>query len=551
MQYSTLKSLVVIAFFMVGATVAQAQNCIWAKGAGGTNYDCAQAVATDAAGSVYVTGYYQSATIAFGATVLTNTNSGTRDMYLVKYDSAGSVVWAVGAGGTGDEYANSVAVDDSGNSYVIGSYNSATFIVGTTTLTNAGGYDIFLVKYNAAGIVVWAKGIGDTIDDEGRYVAVDAMGNVYITGGFTSSTLMFGSVVLTNMVANVSDIFLAKYSPTGNVIWAKRAGGVGYDDAHALAIANTGNVYVVGYFYSPTFSFGATTLTNAGQDDMYIAKYDTMGNALWARSAGDTGYEYASGIAIDGFGDLVVTGGYNSHNISFGGTTLTNLGNYDMYIAKYDTGGSVVWAKSAGGTDVERPNAITIDGAGNSYVAGYFYSADMIIGTTTLANSGVNGDVFVIKYDGSGSMIWAKGVGGSVDDRANGAAVDAFNNVYVAGYYESTTINFGTTTLTNAGSNADMFVVKYNTTTLGVAELETKGKGIMVYPNPADGVINIVFDAKLHDCITVYDCFGRVVNTTILNGTEKTIQVDISNFIEGVYYLRSAGEVVGFVVGRR
>ena len=532
--------LIGMVFILLANPKINAQTCVWARGAGGSNNDVGQAVTTDANGNVYVTGFFESATITFGATTLTNDSSGTRDMYVVKYDTAGNVVWAVRAGGTGDEYANSIAVDAIGNVYVAGSYNSSSLVFGSTVLTNAGGFDIFLVKYDLTGNVVWAKGAGSSSDDDGRYVGVDVIGNVYITGGFSSATLTFGTFTLTNFLSGSSDIYLAKFDASGIIIWARSAGGNGYDDAWCLAIANTGNIYVTGYFYSNTLVFGATTLTKAGEDDMYLVNYDTSGNVVWAKSVGDTAFEFATSVAVDATGKVLVTGGFDSPVLHFGGTTLISMGGTDVFTAMFAADGSILWAKSAGGASTDRGYSVTTDLGGNSYVAGFFNSATLSVVTTTLTNSGVLGDAFLIKYDNAGNLVSAKGIGGIGDDEANSVTTDNFNHVYITGYYKSPTVNFGSESLTNVSTNADVFLAKYIETPVRVEEVGTKSGNLLVYPNPSNGHINIAFLKKGFSGVVVYDSYGRMVYTNY-EITGDTIEINLTHKGNGVYYLKTFG----------
>ena len=145
------------------STFAQAPDWLWAKGAGGTYNDYTHSIAVDANGNSYVTGYFDSPTITFGSTVLTNANSagGTCDIFIVKYDESGNVLWAKGEGGTSTDYAYSITVDANGNSFITGYFDSPSIIFGSTTLTNADNTgntgDIFIVKYNTSGNVLWAK----------------------------------------------------------------------------------------------------------------------------------------------------------------------------------------------------------------------------------------------------------------------------------------------------------------------------------------------------------------------------------------------------------
>ena len=246
--------------------------------------------------------------------------------------------WATSAGGTDYDFGFSLALDASGNAYVTGYFYSPTITFGSYTLTNVGVTDAFLVKYDANGNVLWATSAGGTDDDCGRFLALDASGNVYVIGYFFSSTITFGSYTLTNV--GLSDVFLVKYDANGNVLWATSAGGTDTDESCSLALDASGNAYVTGNFSSPTITFGATTLTNSGSYDIFLVKYNANGNVLWATSAKGITGDWSSSLALDASGNAYVTGCSFSPTITFGSYTLTIVNDHknDMFLAKMKSG---------------------------------------------------------------------------------------------------------------------------------------------------------------------------------------------------------------------
>ena len=173
------------------------------------------------------------------------------------------------AGGTSYDEGNGIAVDASGNVYVTGSYNgTATF--GTTTKTSAGGYDIFVAKYNSSGTLQWVQSAGGTSYDYGRGIAVDASGNVYVTG-YYEGTATFGTT--TKISAGGHNIFVAKYNSSGALQWVQSARGTLYDIGSDIAVDGSGNVYVTGR-YQGTATFGNNSLTSAGATDIFVARID-------------------------------------------------------------------------------------------------------------------------------------------------------------------------------------------------------------------------------------------------------------------------------------
>ena len=376
---------------VMASTVSNAQNWQWAKGAGGSADDEAHSIARDTSGNVLVAGFYSSATITFGMFTLTNT--GGEDIFLVKYDVSGNVLWAKNFGGTGDDEAISVAVDDSNHIIVTGNYTSSALVFGSTTLTNTGGDDIFLYKCDANGNVIWAKSAGGTDSDNSTCVTTDASGNILITGGFQSPTLIFGSSTLT--CSGGMTLFLAKYNSAGTVLWAKTAGGDAWDYAVSVTTDTSENVYMTGDFTSPTLVFGSTTLTNAGTGgyyDMFLVKYNSAGTVQWAKSNGGTNSDVGRSVTIDHTGNVILTGYFGSSSMVFGSTTLTKTsGSENLYIVKYTSSGTVVWAKSAGGDGSDWPTSVNTDTTGNIYMSGNFSGTSLVFGSTTLTNADTSG----------------------------------------------------------------------------------------------------------------------------------------------------------------
>ncbi|MCK9610270.1 MAG: SBBP repeat-containing protein [Candidatus Cloacimonas sp.] len=363
-------------------------NWLWAKQAGGKDYDDGYSIAVDANGNIYITGYFrESAT--FGTTTLTSSGY-YEDIFVAKLDINGNWLWAKQAGGTSHDDGYSIAVDAYGNSYVTGYFKSSSCSFGTITLNSSGYEDIFVAKMDSNGNWMWAKQAGGTDYDFGYGIAVDSNGNSYITGGFEESAT-FGTTILTS--SGGSDIYVAKLDSNGNWLWAKKAGGTSDDGGYSIAVNDNGNSYVTGYF-SESATFGTTTLTSSGDLDIFVAKLDSNGNWLWAKQAGGTGWDEGYSIAVDDNGNSYVTG-YFRDIATFGTTTLTSYGFSDIFVAKLDSNGNWLWAKQVGGTSYDFGSGIVVDANGNSYVTGYFEES-ATFGTTTLTSSGYY-DIFVAK----------------------------------------------------------------------------------------------------------------------------------------------------------
>ena len=407
-------------------------------------------------------------------------------------------------------------MDLSGNVYVVGSFNSATFTFGSITLTNNGNDDIFVAKYDSNGNVLWAKSAGGNSWDEAWEVVVDnTSGSIYVSGYFDSTSISFGSFTLTT---TSEDDFIAKYDNNGNVIWAKK------NSIESISLDVSGNFYG----------------TMEDNNQWFIVKYNPDGNILWAKNAGGIGDYELYLCNEDANGNMYAVGDFSSATISFGTTTLTNTGNNDILIVKYDANGNILWAKSAGGTGPDYPYSIVVDASGNVCVVGGFDSPSLSFGTFTLTNTGSHietDDIFLVKYATDGSVLWAKSVGGTDYDFAFSIALNASGNIYMAGGFESPTITIGSITLTNTSfSHFDCFIAKLGSSN-AINEI-SKLTSINVFPNPASNTLTI--NVPHHSTISIVNMQGKLITSMAAN--RKNTTIDISSLPVGVYFVKATTE---------
>lgn len=376
--------------------------------------------------------------------------------------------WARSASGTGLDNGEKIAVDGSGNVYVTGYYRSSTISFGSIVLTkepgNSSSSAVFLAKYDPNGNVLWAISAGGNEEDISNGIATDANGNVCITGGFMSDSITLGSTTLYNATTNLAeDVFVAKFSPDGDLLWARSgagSGGTARDVGNAVAVDGSGNVYACGYFRSQSILFGSAVLTNAGQADAFIVKYDPNGNVVWARSEAGAGGDFCTGLAADASGNVYASGRYYSNSITIGSTTLTNVNNnYDLFIAKYDTDGNPLWAKGGSSNSNEWMPSLAVDADGNLIATGWFEAFPISFGPFTIPNSGST-DIFLVKYDPNGNELWAVGAGGGFAEESRAVAVDDGGNIFVTGRF-GTSITLGSSTL-NSSLFGNVFIAKFD-----------------------------------------------------------------------------------------
>ncbi|MDD4223028.1 MAG: SBBP repeat-containing protein [Candidatus Cloacimonetes bacterium] len=440
---------------VLGGLELCAQEWSWAATAGGVNSDRGSRIARDSAGNLYVTGYFNGGA-TFGASTIYGAG---QDTFVAKLDPSGYWLWAVPCGGiNSDDKGTDIAVDAQGNCYISGYYRGiGTF--GPYTLTPVGATDVFVAKLDSGGNWLWAASGGGTDWDYGNGIAVDNLGNCYVTGSF-GDTASFGQYSVTLNPADwVCDIFIAKLDPAGNWLWARRAGGSDPDYGMDVAVDGAGNCYVTGSFYDDVADFGPDEFTQNECDCAFISKLDIAGNWLWTERAGGSWPCAAggNGIALDEDGNCFVTGSF-FETIGFGATPLTSNGEEysDIFIAKLDPAGNWQWAKRAGSTNYDEGKGICADSAGNCYATGYFNdTADF--GPTNLSSAGF-GDVFACGLDGLGNWLWAERAGGSSYDNGYGITTDNSGNLFLTGNYNATA-GFGDYSLISAGLS-DLFAAK-------------------------------------------------------------------------------------------
>jgi hypothetical protein len=325
-----------------------------------------------------------------------------------------------------------------------------------------------------------------------------------------------------------------------NCEWAKSAGGIYYEGGNSVATDANGNIYMTGYFQSPTITFGSTTLTNPSVvgGAVFIVKYDAAGNLLWAKAAGNTaGSATGMSVSIDASSNVYITGRFDNPSITFGSITITNgstISDDEIFIAKFDSSGNVLWAKSAGGSDDDFGQSISTDASGNAYITGSFSSPSITFGTTILTTSINGGIIFFVKYATDGSVLWATSEGGNTSGSGQGVSADASGNVYITGRFLNLNIMMGTNIITNAGGD-DIFIAKYAGMLTGVENGFGK-KEFNISPNPTSSTFTLTIPQPINNNITITDLTGKqVASYNLQNTTTKTIEV--SHLAEGVYFV--------------
>lgn len=272
----------------------------------------------------------------------------------------------------------------------------------------------FLILVSSEAQNHWAQKVWGAGADMGFGITSDNQGNIYNTGVYAGDG-HFGNITIPNPLFQY-ECYIAKFNQEGVALWANHAGGpgIGGTQSNAVFVDSQYNVYITGYFDS-TSTFGSTTISANGVTDIFIAKLDSSGNFLWTMRAGGPGRDNGSGISVDANGNIFITG-YFSDSCDFGGTILTSNGNRDLFIAKYNNSGNLLWVRSGGSNDDpvgygrDEGTGVINDLAGNAYISGLFIDTAYFASDTLISTGSY--DALIAKYNSAGVLQWINYGGG-------------------------------------------------------------------------------------------------------------------------------------------
>lgn len=381
----------------------------------------------------------------------TSPPKGDLDAAIAKFGTDGKLKWLRRPGGTERDSAQSIALDATGNVLVTGFFRGIGKFAPLES-NSAGHRDVFVAKYDPTGTLIWIRRAGGLLIDEGRGISADPDDNILVTGGFEGEASFAQDMSIT--AKGDGDAFIAKYDPNGTLLWVRQAGGQEHTWGNAVVADSVGNVLVSGAF-SETATFDGTTLTSSNDLGAFVAKYSPEGELLWAKAGDGSGRDIAYAVSVDAKDNALIAGNF-SRTIQFDGTRLESMGGRDAFVVKYQADGTLAWAQSFGGPENDAARAIASDGRGRILITGSF-QREIKIGEKALTSAG-DQDVFIAELGADGNPMWARSVGGVEADNGFGIATDGHGGAYVTGSFASTAA-FNGFALSSAGSD-DLFIMK-------------------------------------------------------------------------------------------
>jgi len=428
----------------------------WVTSFGGTKVDMARRLTTGADGAVYAVGDFDTEA-TFGA-LGARTAAGKLDAFVARLDPAGAFQWVTTVGGANEETGEAVAVDDKGNVAFAGLF-SGTMTAGDLTGTAVGSDDLYVAGLDAKGVVQWLWTAGGTASDAATAIAPAGDGGWVVAVSF-SGEVKLGKTDLKSRGAD--DAALVKLAASGEVEWVTQVGGEYADQITHLDVDPAGNLYVLGHFKGELV-LGGATLKSAGDDDLFVGRFDAVGNHVWSQRLGNAFQERAGGLTVDPAGHVAITGSFDK-DLDVLGTPVLSKGESDVFVVRLTPDGELLWVKTFGGERADMGLAIDADRAGNLVVAGGFETTIDFGGGPFKTRGYMDG--FIAKLDATGKHVWSQRWGAKDQDVGLAVAVLLDGTAFTAGVYRFTLdlIPSGPTAVQSEGqklAKPDAFVARF------------------------------------------------------------------------------------------
>lgn len=514
-----------------------AQNWEWANQIGNNKSESVTDVKIGQDSAVYVTGIFEE-TLTIGNISLTSI--GGKDIFIAKYDAAGNVIWAISGGSNDNDDSGGIAIDDLGNVYLAASFwEEMTF--DTLTINGGNSSALLLAKFNTDGQILWAK----TMTGSGLKVPTSLEINedsfLYF-GGYFGNDLLIGNEEL---IANgTADLLIAKYDTDGNYEWSSHAGQEGFARLQSLAVSPTGEVYATGYFKGK-IKFGADTIQSITFDnDIFTCKYDNNGDLVWAKKAGGVYDSFSNAIVLDEMNNAYIAGTFLGVVKFDDNLIIESSGfNNDIIIAKYNSEGTALWAKPLGSMQDEEGVDIAIED-NILHLAGHF-NTTTTLGNITLTTTENSLDIFLAELNLGGSILSATQAGNDINPERMVTMDILSGDIAVAGYFTKE-MNLGELSLINEETQSNIFVAKWRRDPLiNVKQYPAKNTALHIFPNPSKGRIELSanFDFPINTPIRIgltdlqgrYYLLKEINSSYIVNDLFLREVLDLGRFGTGLF----------------
>jgi hypothetical protein len=518
----------------------------WGKHFGGNQNEFPKGSVIDALGNFYTIGTFQNE-VDFdpGPQEFILDSSGNGDIFISKLAPDGSFIWAGQFKGNYGKVARAIEVDANGNIYITGEFEGTVDFdpnVTVENMTSNGWYDIFIVKLDSDGSLIWNKQFGGSSADRGYAIDIDATGNVYTTGTYLGLVDFDPNTGTYMLPSEDQDVFVSKLDPDGNFIWAKRLGGSQIDSGIGIKVDDVGDVWTVGQFrgiadFNP--SSNDFLLESIGGEDIFISKLRSDGLFIFAKQIGGSNIQHTEDILFDTQNNLLISGYFSgSTDFNPGSDTfsLTAGGSVDAFICKLDIDGEFVWAIQFQGPLNEFVNGITTDNTGAVYATGSFNSRiDLDPGSGTFELETLSqSSGYIAKLNEEGNFVWGKqividNIGGGISIQVNEEKDVFVSGLFFYTVYLDSNVSFSTNGL------RDVFIQKLRQTTLGILE-SSENSSVTFYPNPTREYILMKFAKAGVTLVSIYNNTGQLLSSNqFRHDTQLKVHI---NGPSGIYLVK-------------
>jgi len=527
----------------------------WARNYGNALPSVGLSVTADQWNDPIVTGQFQG-TVDFdaGPGVVELTSNGGADVFVQKLDRNGDLLWARSFGGPLFDYGWSVTTDQVGNVLVTGSFQGTVDFdpgPGTLNITAVSLLDMFIIKLDAMGNLIWIKTIGGPQSETGVSIATNSNDDILIVGEFADTVDFDPNAGVHNLTSNGpnTDVFILHLDSDGDLIWARSFGGTDTDEARTVVVDANDDLYLLGN-YRGTIDLdpgiGTAINVSAGNTDVFVQKFDAGGNLIWGTSFGGTGLDQGLDLDLDHLGNVYTTGYFLETTDLDPGTSVQNHtatgGDCNIFIQKLDNSGQFVWGRViASSTGGEQPRSIAVSNSGNVFVTGY-------VGGTVDFDPG-NGvhevvsnpswDIFILNLDADGNFGWAESFGSVYPDHPRSITLDKDQNILLTGGFQDTVdFDYGPDAHELIAHSYDHFLLKLRPYSLTTDVLDSStGNTIKLYPNPSDGRLTIDLGTPYSTVwAEVRNVQGQLVKTAQASGMDR-FSIEMNDAPPGMYYL--------------
>lgn len=458
---------ILVTFTLILLCSFNAYNQFWGSSTTSNFTNEAIDVEIDNSGNIYVAGYISGET-SFNINTVQTSALGNGDIYVAKYNSTGSLLWIKQFGGNFSDRPTDLCLGDANTIYITGQYYGQVAFGSTTLNSVNNSKDIFLLKLDNQGNVLWAKSEGGAGNENAYGITADNQNNLILTGQFSGSSTLagqnFNSVIDPSTALPSYDIFLAKYDLSGSPLWLK-TGQTEYEDRGlAVSCDDQNNIFVTGQF-SDTLVFAGSTFNNMGYNVGFYAKFTPNGQLSWLNQL-RAGMVIPYDLEVNSLNEVVLIGdflGNMNYYTTAGTTNISNTYSKKIFSIKTTNDGAFLWGTTLGSNNEISARSISIDSAKNTYITGYFKcDLSQIHDTNTaLFNSVGFKDPYLLKISNSGGIIYTKQFGGKQNDEGFGVAISLTNEPIICGSFTENLNIPSDQNATYAGSNFNNFNFNY------------------------------------------------------------------------------------------